>query len=74
MLNGSTAGAEGSLHRFPDSAICEGFWRNGRERGFWRLRLPADAVIPKEIRVVRPPADAFKPRAKVVRKRIRRAA
>lgn len=74
VLNGSTAGAEASLHRFADSTILEGFWRNGRERGFWRLHLPADVVIPKEIRAVRPPAEAFKPRPRAPRKRIRRAA
>jgi len=74
VLSAPDAGMEGSLHRFADSVVLEGFWRNGRERGFWRLHLPADAMIPREARVVRPPADTFKARAKPARKRLRRAA
>ncbi len=74
VLRSPDAGVDGSLHRFADSVVLEGFWRNGLERGFWRLRLPEDAVIPATNPVVRPPADALKPRAKAVRRRIRRAA
>ena len=74
VLNAQYPGMEASLHRFADSVILEGFWRNGKERGFWRLHLPANTVIPTSIRVVRPAAPAIKPRPKTVRKRLRRAA
>ncbi len=74
VLGTQQAGMDASLHRFADSMILEGFWRNGRERGFWRLHLPADAVLPKESRVIRPPASTFKARSKPARKRVRRAA
>jgi len=74
VLSAPDARMQGSLHRFADSVVLEGFWRNERERGFWRLHLPADAVIPAASRVVRPPAGTFKARAKPARRRIRRAA
>ena len=68
------AGMEGSLHRFADSLILEGFWLDGRERGFWRLRLPAETVIPKKSRVVNLSEAALKRRPKAPRKRLRRVA
>lgn len=74
VLGTQKPGMDASLHRFADSMILEGFWRNGRERGFWRLHLPADAVLPKESRVIRPPATTFRARPKAARKRVRRAA
>jgi len=73
VLNAPDAGMEASLHRFADSSILEGFWRRGAERGFWRLHLPEDAVIPRELRAVSPPAEA-KPRQKAPRKRLRQVA
>lgn len=45
-MSGPVTGMDASLHRFADSTILEGFWRNGRDRGFWRLHLPLDTVIP----------------------------
>ncbi|MDA1117679.1 MAG: hypothetical protein O2979_06660 [Proteobacteria bacterium] len=33
-MSGPVPGMDASLHRFADSTILEGFWRNGRERGF----------------------------------------
>lgn len=40
VMSGVDPAAGGTLHRFADSTILEGFWRNGSERGFWRLQLP----------------------------------
>jgi hypothetical protein len=77
ILSAQNAGIEASLHRFADSTILEGFWRNGRDRGFWRLHLPLDTVIPRETRVVKLAAGARKRRAigaRGTRRRIRRAA
>ena len=74
LVNAQTPGMEASLHCFADSTILEGFWRNGRERGFWRLHLPLDTVIPSANRVVKLPAAARKRRPTAVRKRVRRAA
>ncbi len=28
-----------TLHRFPDSGYLEGYWREGGEKGMWRIRL-----------------------------------
>lgn len=77
FLGAPNAGIDASLHRFADSTILEGFWRNGRERGFWRLHLPLETVMPRETRVVKLPAGARKRRAtgtRNARKRVRRAA
>jgi hypothetical protein len=74
VMSSSVPGMEASLHRFADSTILEGFWRNGRERGFWRLHMPEDAVIPREGRVVKLPTAARKRKAPAVRKKARRAA
>lgn len=77
VMVAQSAGMEASLHRFADSTILEGFWRNGRDRGFWRLHLPLDAVIPKATRVAKLPAKARKrpvAPAKRVKARARRAA
>jgi hypothetical protein len=77
ILHGADARMDGSLHRFADSVVMEGFWRAGLERGFWRLHLPVDAVIPAVSRLAPPRAAAVKPRArppKPVRRRVRRAA
>lgn len=77
VLSAPNAGIDASLHRFADSTILEGFWRNGRERGFWRLHLPLETVMPRETRVVKLPAGARKRRAtgtRNARKRVRRAA
>lgn len=77
VLSAQSAGIEASLHRFADSTILEGFWRNGRERGFWRLHLPLETVLPRENRVVKLAAGARKRRAtgtRNARKRVRRAA
>ncbi|MEO8717126.1 MAG: hypothetical protein ABI423_02770 [Burkholderiales bacterium] len=77
IVSAQTAGMEASLHRFADSTILEGFWRNGRDRGFWRLHLPLDTVLPRESRVVKLAAGARKRRAvgtRNTRKRVRRAA
>ena len=77
VLRAPNAGIDASLHRFADSTILEGFWRNGRERGFWRLHLPLETVMPRESRVVKLPAGARKRRAtgtRNARKRVRRAA
>ncbi|MGH8765940.1 MAG: hypothetical protein ACRET8_09500 [Burkholderiales bacterium] len=49
---------QASLHRFADSSILEGFWRNGAERGFWRLHLPE--AIPALLRA-RDPAPGKQP-------------
>lgn len=46
LLSAPEAGVDATLHRFADSTILEGFWRSSTERGFWRLHLPADLVIP----------------------------
>ena len=77
ILSAQNAGIDASLHRFADSTILEGFWRNGRERGFWRLHLPLETVLPRETRVVKLAAGARKRRAvstRTTRKRVRRAA
>lgn len=74
VLTSGNGDMEASLHRFAESTILEGFWRNGRERGFWRLHLPVDAVIPQEVSAVGLRAAAVKRRASGNRKRIRRAA
>lgn len=57
-LSAPIAGMEGSLHRFADSLILEGFWRKDQERGFWRLKLPDDAVISQLNRVVKLPVKS----------------
>lgn len=77
VLSAPNAGIDASLHRFADSTILEGFWRNGRERGFWRLHLPLETVMPRETRVVKLRAGSRKRRAtgtRNARKRVRRAA
>jgi hypothetical protein len=77
ILSAQNAGIDASLHRFADSTILEGFWRNGRERGFWRLHLPLETVMPRETKVVKLAAGARKRRAtgtRSTRKRVRRAA
>ena len=48
VLRTTDATMQASLHHFADSVILEGFWLNGKEKGFWRLHLPADAVIPQQ--------------------------
>lgn len=73
VLSAETAGMEASLHRFADSTILEGFWRSGPERGFWRLHLPLDAVIPQDS----PPQVPTRVRKRSTagtRKRVRRTA
>ncbi len=40
LLRSADVAREASLHRFEESGILEGFWRNGSERGFWRLHMP----------------------------------
>ena len=74
VLSAPEADMEASLHRFADSLIMEGFWRHGRERGFWRLHLPHDPVMPLDTRGPKGSVVALKPRAKAPRKRIRRVA
>jgi len=75
LLIASEPNMEASLHRFADSTIFEGFWRDGVERGFWRVQLPADAVIPKEAAEASyPPGAAVKLRRPASRRRIRQAA
>lgn len=77
VLSAQSAGVEASLHRFANSTILEGFWRNGRDRGFWRLHLPLETVMPRETSVVKLPTGARKRRAvgtRNTRKRVRRAA
>jgi len=74
VLRAKEPGVEATLHRFADSAILEGFWRSGAQRGFWRLHLPADAVIPTAIPAAPPTAQALESRPKAARKRIRRVA
>lgn len=71
----ATADAEmdASLHRFADSAILEGFWRNGLERGFWRVHLPIDAFATQTKRA-KPSKTTTKPATKPARKRARQAA
>lgn len=73
LLRAAETGAEATLHRFADSTILEGFWRKGRERGFWRLHLSLSA--PLELAEGRPrprrPKSAVRPPA---RKRLRVAA
>lgn len=65
---------EASFHRFAESTILEGFWRHGRERGFWRLHLPVEPVKPKQTRLPKLKVVAMKPKAKAPRKRVRRVA
>ena len=55
LLSSESDGFAATLHRFAESTILEGFWRSDRERGFWRLHLPVDAVLPA-------PAPAARPR------------
>jgi hypothetical protein len=77
VLSAQNAGIDASLHRFADSTILEGFWRNGRERGFWRLYLPLETVMPRETKVVKLAAGARKRRTtgtRNARKRVRHAA
>lgn len=74
VLTSADAEMDASLHRFADSAILEGFWRNGMERGFWRVHMPID-VVAAQPRRARPAAKASaKPAAKRARKRVRQAA
>ena len=32
-------GGYGTLHKFPDEDILEGFWIEGGDEGFWRIEL-----------------------------------
>lgn len=38
----SASHGKATLHRFPNSYILEGFWRDGAERGMWRITLTRD--------------------------------
>lgn len=79
LLTCADADMDASLHRFADSAILEGFWRNGMERGFWRVHMPVDALVLSTRRVKAPTKKVSarpvaKPVAKRGRKRVRQAA
>ena len=74
VLSAPDADMEASLHRFADSTILEGFWRHGRERGFWRLHLPVEQVLTKPAKVRKLPLAKAKSRTKAPRKTARRAA
>lgn len=50
---------QASLHRFADSAIMEGIWIDGPDRGFWRLRMPMDNVAAHVAPVSSPQGDVL---------------
>lgn len=73
LLRAAETDAEATLHRFAGSQVLEGFWRVGRERGFWRLHLLLDAPLEQRLPSPRAPVVApFRPRR--VKKRLRLAA
>ena len=73
-LTGGKPGARGSLHRFADGTILEGFWSYARENGFWRLHLPVDSNVAKKSRVVIFPVGRVARKSTTKRKRVKRAA
>jgi len=68
-LRTDNPGKEASLHRFADSTILEGFWRDGSERGFWRLHLPERTPALLRAREPVAPSVAERPNAGAARQR-----
>lgn len=44
LLNSDDGAGSATLHRFQNSTILEGFWKQNGKSGFWRVHLPEETM------------------------------